>query len=256
VPLCWAACLYKAKIVIHQQDAQIGLANKLIAPFASEITTAFEQTSKEFYTGSGLFQNTWHTAIWVGNPVREDLFETSVDPNKYFNLHGDLPILLILGGATGSDQINGLIQKIIAQLVTAHQVVHQTGFGKNNINFKHQNYHPYELADFKVYAAILKAAHLVVARAGLSTIAELSALAKPAIIIPMPGTHQEKNAKILESTHSAVVLKGRDATAENLERIIKALKFDIKRVEMLKTNISRLMPQDASIRIAKIITKL
>jgi UDP-N-acetylglucosamine--N-acetylmuramyl-(pentapeptide) pyrophosphoryl-undecaprenol N-acetylglucosamine transferase len=255
VPVAWVGKMYGAKIVIHQQDARIGLANKLIAPFADVITTAFEQTSKEFYSGSGMFNDKWHTAAWVGNPVRLDIADSKVDAKAYLKLHDELPILLILGGATGSAQINKLIEQILPDLVTAHQVVHQTGKGKNNIQYKHRNYHPFEIIPYHEYAAILKIAHLVIARAGLSTIAELSALGKAAIIIPMPNTHQEENAKILLDSHSAVVLTGTEVTAENLSRVINSLKFNQKRVDMLTENIQKVIPQDAAGRIAKIILK-
>ena len=255
VPVAWAARIFGARIIIHQQDARIGLANKLIAPFADVITTALEQTSKEFYSGSGLFNLKWHTPTWVGNPVRADLFHPTADAKKYFDLHDNLPILLILGGATGSVQINQMVEQILPELVAAQQVVHQTGPGKNMISFKHRNYHPIELIPFNEYAAISKIAHLVIARAGLSTIAELSALEKPAIIIPMPHTHQEENAKILFDSHAAVILSEADATAENLAAIIRILKFDQKRIDMLKKNIGQLMPKNAAATIAKIIIK-
>jgi UDP-N-acetylglucosamine--N-acetylmuramyl-(pentapeptide) pyrophosphoryl-undecaprenol N-acetylglucosamine transferase len=253
VPVAWAAKMYGAKIIIHQQDARIGLANKLIRPFANEITTAFEQTSKEFYSGSGLFNSKWNTPAWVGNPVRSDLSQTNVDAKKYFSLHDELPILLILGGATGAVQINLMIEKLLPDLVTAHQVVHQTGKGKNSISFKHRNYHSYELIPYTAYASILKLAHLVIARAGLSTIAELSELKKPAIIIPMPNTHQEENAKILLDSHSAVVLMGMEVTAQNLAKVINSLKFNQKRTEALSSNIGVIIPQNAATKIAKII---
>ena len=254
VPVAWAAKIYRARIVIHQQDAQVGLANKLMVPIADQITTAFEKTSKEFYAGSGL-NSSWDPASWVGNPVRPDLFTPKTDVNKYFNLHEELPILLVLGGASGALQINAMISNILPELVLAHQVIHQTGKGKNNIHFRHKNYHAFELIEFDAYAAILAKAHLVIARAGLSTIAELSALGKSAIIIPMPHTHQEENAKILEDTHSAVVLKGADANPENLSKVINSLKFNQKRTDMLMENISKLMPQDATAKLAKIIIR-
>ncbi|OGE93325.1 MAG: hypothetical protein A3K08_02205 [Candidatus Doudnabacteria bacterium RIFCSPLOWO2_01_41_7] len=108
---------------------------------------------------------------------------------------------------------------------------------------------------FEPYAAILKAAHLVIARAGLSTIAELSALSKVAIIIPMPQTHQEENAKILMDAHAAVVLNAKEAIPANLKQILNSLKFNAKRGEAMGSNISHLIPKDASKRIAAIITK-
>lgn len=255
VPLSWAARIVGARIVIHQQDARIGLANKMIAPFADVITIAFNQTAKSFYSGSGLVDSEWRTPVWVGNPVREDLFHSKVDAKKHFNLHDELPILLVLGGATGSAQINQMIEKILPDLVTAHQVIHQTGVGKNNISYKHRNYHPYELIPFEEYAAILQMAHLVISRAGLSTIAELSALEKPAIVIPMPHTHQEDNAKVLSQSHSAVVLSGLDATAENLAKVIRSLKFNQKRIEVLTNSIGKLIPKNAAAAIAKLIIK-
>ncbi len=255
VPVAWAAKFFGSRIIIHQQDAKIGLANKLIAPFADVVTTAFEQTSKEFYSGSGLLNSKWKTALWVGNPVRPDIVNTKVNIKEYFNLHDELPILLILGGATGSAQINKLIEQILPDLVMAHQVVHQTGEGKNLIQFQHRNYHAFELIPYEQYAAILRLAHLVIARAGLSTIAELSVLGKTAIIIPMPNTHQEENAKILLDSHSAVVLTGTEVTGENLSRVIQSLKFNQKRVEMLSNNIMKIIPKDAASKIAKIILK-
>jgi UDP-N-acetylglucosamine--N-acetylmuramyl-(pentapeptide) pyrophosphoryl-undecaprenol N-acetylglucosamine transferase len=254
VPVCWAAKIYRAKIVIHQQDARIGLANKLIAPIADRISTAFEKTSKEFYSGSGLTEKKLKpAAVWVGNPVRPDLFTPISEAKMYFRLHNDLPVLLVLGGATGAAQVNALVGEILPDLVLGHQVVHQTGFGKNNLTFSGPNYHPFELIPFAEYAAILRLAHLVVARAGLSTIAELSALAKPSIIIPMPYTHQEENAKILEEQNAAVVLVRDEATAQNLAKVISSLKFNQKRTELLSKNISALIPANAAEHIAKII---
>lgn len=256
VPVAWAGKLYGAKVVIHQQDAQIGLANKLVAPWANQITTAFEETSKEFYSGSGLFGAKLKPgAEWVGNPVRPDITLSKVSAKEFFHLHDELPVLLVLGGATGAAQINDMLQKILPDLVLAHQVVHQTGKGKNNLDFSHKNYHPYELIPFEPYAAVLQAAHLVIARAGLSTIAELSALGKIAIIIPMPNTHQEENAKILVSRQAAVILTGSEVSAGNLARVINNLKFDQKRAALMSKNISELMPKEAASKLAKIVIK-
>lgn len=255
VPVCWAAKIFGAKIIIHQQDARIGLANKLVSAFAHQITTAFKQTAKEFYSGSGLFeQKLKPRAEWVGNPVRRQLLDGSkVDIKQYFQLSDQPPILLILGGATGAKQINQLVEKIVPELVINNQIIHQTGAGKNNLRFQNKNYHPFELIPFDAYAAILKAAHLVIARAGLSTLAELSVLGKPAIIIPMPGTHQEDNAKILKLTHSAIVLLGQEAEASSLLQAINKVKFNPELSKKLSINVQELMPLNSAEKIAKII---
>ncbi len=254
VPVSWMGRLLGAKVIIHQQDIRIGLANKLIAPLAAHITTAFEYTSKEFYSHSGL----WKTKIvpradWVGNPVRAGLLNPQAHALNFFKLHDSLPILLVLGGATGAAQINELLEEILPQLVQSFQVIHQTGTGKRKGNFSHPNYHPHELIPFPEYAAILKAAHIVITRAGLSTIAELSALGKAAIVIPMPRTHQEDNAKILVISSAAIVLMGQNLNSPVLLQAINDLKFKPQLGELISKNMQELMPHDAATAIAKII---
>lgn len=253
VPVAWAAWMSGAKIFIHQQDAEIGLANKLISPLAHTITAAFEHVAKSFYSGSGLGKLK-SKAIWVGNPVRPELMVKTDAGKQMFALHENLPILLILGGATGSAQINGLVETILPELVKNYQVVHQTGKGKNTITFKHSDYHPVEIIPFKEYASLLTEAHAVVSRAGLSSIAELSALGKASVVIPMPHTHQESNGMILVLAHSALVLMRKQATPEQLLKSVTALKFDPKLHKLLSENISKLMPHDAAKRIAEEIT--
>jgi UDP-N-acetylglucosamine--N-acetylmuramyl-(pentapeptide) pyrophosphoryl-undecaprenol N-acetylglucosamine transferase len=257
VPVVWVAKLRGAKVVVLQEDARIGLANKLVLPVTDQIATAFEETSKMFYSGSGLFSKKLQSpAEWVGNPFRKELLGNNVDAaKKFFHLHEDLPILLVLGGAMGAAQLNELVESNLPALVEAHQVIHQTGKGKDSIVFKHPNYHPIDLIPFKEYAGILHLAHIVVARAGLSTIAELSALGKVAVIIPMVRTHQEENAKILMDRNAAVVLTGEAASAEILAKVINSLKFNMKRDETMSKNIFELMPKDAGKRLAEIIIK-
>lgn len=252
VPVAWVGKFFGARIVIHQQDACKGLANKLIGPVASEITTAFETTSKEFFSGSGLIGKL-QPAIWVGNPVREDLLKKNPKIVLPFKLHANLPVLLVLGGATGALQINNLIAEILPRLVKIFQVIHQTGQGKKLSNFSDANYHPIEFLPFDQYAYLLQLSDIVVCRAGLSTIAELSALGKVAVVLPMPYTHQEDNAAILKFTKSALVMIRDQATAENLLKVLNTIKFDPVLVQQLKSNIVGLMPADAAMKLAEIV---
>ncbi|OGE81174.1 MAG: hypothetical protein A3H72_01935 [Candidatus Doudnabacteria bacterium RIFCSPLOWO2_02_FULL_48_8] len=256
VPICWIAKLHKAKIIIHQQDVRISLTNKLIAPIADIITTAFEYSAKNFYVGSGLFaKNPKNRAEWVGNPFRSEFAKNAAPDRKVLNLHDKLPLLLILGGATGAVQINDVIRACLPELLKSHQVVHQTGTGKS-IDFIHPDYHQYELiTPFDKYATALRLADIVIARGGLSTITELSALGKIALIVPMFGTHQEENATILRHTVSAVVLDEREFNPVDLPNIVNSLKFNPQRQKLLSENISRLMPKDAAARLAKLIIK-
>lgn len=257
VPVAWTAWMMGAKVVIHQQDAQVGLANRLISPVASLITAAFQETAKQFYSGSGLPGRKIKVAAeWVGNPVRPEIMKPNSSAAKKFNLNEKVPVLLILGGATGATQINDLVAKTIPDFVKSFQVVHQTGLGKNTATFKHPDYHPVEILPFEMMASILQRADIVVSRAGLGTISELSALGKPSIIIPMPHTHQEVNALILLHTRSALTLIRSQITPELLIKAVNMIKFDPKLAQEFKDNIKQLMPPDAAKKIADKIINL
>lgn len=255
VPVCWAAKLMGVKVIIHQQDPEIGLANKLISPFADQITCTFSYTAKTFYSGTGLMNKKWtNKAEWVGNPYRSELLNQTALDRSFFDLHDKLPVLLILGGATGAAQINSVVYLCLEELLKSHQIIHQTGKGKK-IPFSNPDYHQYDLIPFDKYVSALKIADIVIARAGMSTLTELSILGKISIIIPMPDSHQEVNAEFIEEFSAAVVLSLDEFNPTDLPRIVTSLKFNVGRQKLLKENMSRLMPKDAGPKIAQLIIK-
>lgn len=251
VPVCYAARKSKIKIIIHQQDATVGLSNKLVAPFADYITTAFEQTTKEFFSGTGFEKSPKVKTEWVGNPVRKEFLNSQIENKEFFRLKSDLPVLFITGGATGAQQINQAVEEVLPELIKAHEIIHLTGKG-NRISFQDPNYHQYEFVT-KEYPDAMKLADIVIARAGLSTLAELSALKKVSIIVPMPDSHQEDNASLVKQANAAVVLYKDEFTPETLNRVIVSLKFNPKRTELLSNNIGKLIPHDAAQKLARII---
>ena len=100
------------------------------------------------------------------------------------------------------------------------------------------------------------ASDFVVSRAGLSTITELSNLGKVSVVVPMPNTHQEYNAKALFYSRSAIVFDQRDMTAEKFVILMRKLLFSPQLQKQLKNNISRIMPKNSSEKITKIIMNL
>jgi UDP-N-acetylglucosamine--N-acetylmuramyl-(pentapeptide) pyrophosphoryl-undecaprenol N-acetylglucosamine transferase len=261
VPIAWVARFKKVKVLIHQQDARPGLANRLVSPQAAVITTAFEETAKLFHSNLGLFRNEKIKRVeWVGNPVRREFFEKDLSHKDFFQLHGDLPVLLIFGGASGAKQINEVVAKALPDLVKSHQVVHVTGrMDKDEkdkkAGFKDPNYHQYEFLG-KEMPTIMKMSDIILCRAGLSSIAELSVLGKISIIVPMPDSHQEENAEILKRRSAAVILTKEEFTPETLSRVVTSLKFNIARRKLLSDNISKLMPKDAAKKLASIIMEV
>ncbi|MGE5297662.1 MAG: UDP-N-acetylglucosamine--N-acetylmuramyl-(pentapeptide) pyrophosphoryl-undecaprenol N-acetylglucosamine transferase [Acidobacteriaceae bacterium] len=253
VPLALIGRLKKITIVIHQQDARPGLANKLVSPMASLVTTAFAETAKMFYSNPGLVKGEKLKRVeWVGNPVRQEFFDKNIKYRDFFKLKSELPVLLIFGGATGARQINEVVSFALPALVQSHQVIHIYGPGNERPNFSDPNYHPYEFLGKEMPSAI-KLSDIVICRAGLSSIAELSALGKIAVVVPIPGTHQEENASVLKERAAAVVLSKEEFEPETLVRVVVSLKFNLPRQQTLSRNISDLMPKDSANRIAKLI---
>lgn len=256
VPVVWAAKLKHIPIVLHQQDLLPSLANRLCQLAARKISVTFEADLAAFSSSWGVFYKKTREdkVVLTGNPFRQKLtLGSRPAAEKIFELNDDLPVLLVLGGGTGAEFFNQLISKSLPQLTKTVQIIHSTGPGKYK-PVQHNNYHPYEfIYDMgNAYAA----ADIVLARAGLSTLTELSNLKKFSIIIPLPGTHQELNADYLSRLQAAVVLDQQKVTAEGFIRLIRKLLFEPDFQNLVKTNISEIMPKQSARKIAEIIIKL
>ncbi|MDD5625767.1 MAG: undecaprenyldiphospho-muramoylpentapeptide beta-N-acetylglucosaminyltransferase [Patescibacteria group bacterium] len=248
VPLVWAGWFFRTPIFIHQQDVIPGLANKLMAPFAKIITVSLDKSLNDFSK---------EKTILTGNPVRPDVKNYSQERAiKRFDLENNLPTLLVVGGGTGAQQLNNLINKIIPELVKFCQIIHITG-KRNILNSKFQipnsnHYHQYEFLNEAMPDA-LTIADLVISRAGMGFLTELSILGKPAIIIPMPNSHQEINAQYFAEQKAIVLMDQKNITTEILSDKIHQLIFSTSERSVLSLNISKLAKPDAASKIAEII---
>jgi UDP-N-acetylglucosamine--N-acetylmuramyl-(pentapeptide) pyrophosphoryl-undecaprenol N-acetylglucosamine transferase len=137
------------------------------------------------------------------------------------------------------------------------QLVHLTGKAKNLREFGayyNNHYQVLEFFDGREMGDALAAADLVVTRAGLSALSELSVLGKPSIIIPLINTHQEENAKYWEDKNAAVVLSENqlDELSSNIEQLLS----DSARLAELSVNMKNIMPGDAAEQIAEMLGDL
>lgn len=255
VPVIWAARILKIPSVIHQQDILPSLSNSLCQFAATKITVSFPTSLRHFSSSLGLFyKKRVDKIILTGNPFREKLkAATKEQALKYFHLHENLPVVFVLGGGTGAEFINKLVFESLPRLTKVAQVIHSTGSGKRADVF-YENYRQFEFID--EIGLAYAAADIVVCRAGFSTITELSNLKKVAIVVPLPGTHQELNAYLL-LTHKAALIAYQDQlSTDTLLTLLRKLMFDYKMQETLKKNISEIMPKNSSQKIAKIILEL
>lgn len=247
VPVIWAARKQNMPVLIHQQDIRKGLANKMTEKIAEKITVTFEKSLAEFPR---------EKTVLTGNPVRLDILAGNrAKAVKEFDLNENLPTLLVFGGGTGAENINKKVNKIAEELVKFCNLIHLTGPGKKGAALKDKNYHVYEMLTDKMKDA-LAVADLVVSRAGLCALSEFSALAKPAIIIPIAGSHQEENAAFYEKEGAVMVFRENILRPELLLSTIRGLLENPRKIEELKENIHKLYKPEAADRIIDIIIKI
>jgi len=220
-PVVLAAWLRRIPVVIHDSDAIPGLATKLSAPFASKIVLAYETSRMEL--------NRYEDKIeMMGNPVRLSLFEGSAQrAKKATGFTGERPVLLVMGGSSGSQEINTLVEHEKKSWTEHFDVVHVSGHaghaGAKTKALIKKEPHYFELAFVdKGMNDLYALASLALTRAGANTLAELHALQIPALLYPL-GTHasrgdQVANAKVmaLESPLFVVANAGRPALAQLL----------------------------------------
>ena len=256
VPVVYAAWFLKIPVVLHQQDVVPSLANKLCQFCAKKITVTFETSLSSFFTDLGIIykKRQPEKVVLTGNPFRGELAQATKEQGlKKFGLKNDLPVLLVLGGGTGSEYLNKLILKTVNEITKTFQVLHATGKNKSKLEPR-ENYHPYEfITDM---AAAYAASEIVVCRAGISTITELSNLGKLSIIIPMPKSHQEVNGYYLAESSAAVVLRQSMIKPAGFTRLLRKILFEGKAQKYIKANISTIMPKNSAEKIARIIIKI
>ena len=124
VPVVWAAWLLRVPVVVHQQDIQVGLANKLMAPFAKKITVTFKEQVADFKHSK---------VIITGNPVRSMQIEETYKP-----------IVVITGGGLGARHLNDFINPFIPKLLEKYEVHHVLGDKNWEQRLDLEGYYPYK----------------------------------------------------------------------------------------------------------------
>ena len=250
VPVVWAAWLLRTPVLIHQQDARPGLANKLMAPFAKIITVTFEKSLADY----------GRKAVWAGNPVRSQLSITNYqlrinDIKKKFQFKDNLPIILVIGGGTGAVAINELVEKNLKELTKLCNIIHLTGKNKS-CELRVAGYENYDFLNSEQMAQAYAAADIIVSRCGMGVLTELSYLGKPSILIPMPDSHQEDNAEIFNEKQAAIVLDQKELNSEKLVESIKQLLNNQKLRDKLSDNIKTVVKRGASEKIVDIVERV
>ncbi len=212
VPVVLAAKRKKIPVIIHESDITPGLANKLSIPSADKICANFPETLKYLPEGK---------AVLTGTPIRQELFSgNKILGLDFCGFNRNKPLILVVGGSTGSAAVNGAVRNALPDLLTKYQIVHLCGKDKLDKNYEGiTGYVQFEYIK-KELSNLLDAADLVISRAGANAICELLALRKPNLLIPLSAASsrgdQILNAASFEKQGYSYVLKEEDLTKESL----------------------------------------
>ncbi|MBU1179843.1 UDP-N-acetylglucosamine--N-acetylmuramyl-(pentapeptide) pyrophosphoryl-undecaprenol N-acetylglucosamine transferase [Patescibacteria group bacterium] len=242
VPLVWAGWILRIPVIVHQEDIDVGLAGKLTIPFARAVTTAFEETLQK------IKHKNKH---WVGNPVRNIFYSVNKNEAERKWKKGNRPVVLVSGGGLGSEKINRAVLNVARNINNECQIIDITGKDKKTI-VNISNYRQIEQLDDEI-AEVMEVADIVVSRAGLSTLSELSALGKPAILIPLKSVGQDKNARYFEKKAAAIVVD--EDNLQNLDREIIELLENKEKRNKLAENIKKIFPPNAAKKMEEIVEK-
>ncbi|MBI4600233.1 UDP-N-acetylglucosamine--N-acetylmuramyl-(pentapeptide) pyrophosphoryl-undecaprenol N-acetylglucosamine transferase [Candidatus Uhrbacteria bacterium] len=223
VPAIIAGRLFGKRCIIWQLDMVPSMSNKIAAAWAGAIAVSVKEA------GAAYDQKKIHV---VGMPVRKSIQEAErarCDPARtgefrsHFGINDDAPVLLVLGGGTGAMEINALIWKTYKKLTETMHVIHITGKGKESSG-EHSDGRYHQIALSEDLPRAYAIADVVITRAGMGTISELAYFGLPAVVVPIPDSHQEKNADFLKRNHAAIVCDQRvlspELLTEHIENIL------------------------------------
>jgi len=217
-PTLAAAVLMRIPNAIQEQNSVMGTTNRILSRFVDKIFISWEQTDPVTPP---------EKTVLTGNPIRADLLQGSGASEKHAGFN-----ILVFGGSRGARSLNlaiGANLGLLAPLAGRVNILHQTGVGA--AEEMRRTYDAAGIkADVREFIHEMDRAYgwadMVVCRSGASTLAELTALGKPAIVIPYPyaiGDHQTRNARVLESGGAVRVIRDQDLSNGSLVKEIRAL---------------------------------
>jgi UDP-N-acetylglucosamine--N-acetylmuramyl-(pentapeptide) pyrophosphoryl-undecaprenol N-acetylglucosamine transferase len=233
LPALLAAFRAKVPTIVHEQNAVLGRVNRFVAGRVDAIATSYGTVER--------LKDSWQAKTHlVGNPVREAVLALRNRPYPILEEDGIFRVL-VTGGSQGASILSQVVPDGLA-LLPVHfrrrlQVTHQARV--EDIDAVRAKYQAHEIpAEIATYLPDLPEhlawAHIVIARAGASTIAELTAAGRPAILVPLPSAtddHQTANAREITDAGGARTISQRAFTATELAKQIQKLGLDTHALE-------------------------
>lgn len=254
-PVLMAASLRGIPTAVHESNAEPGLTTRLLAKHVDIIMVGFEESRKHYPDPERV--------IVTGTPVRGEFSHYSPAAAKSeLGLPKDLPLVVSVWGSLGSGHMNEILTEMLPLMAKqdAFHLIHSVGsrdFADTSEKLSKLTVPPEECnADVREYIydmpRVMAAADLILCRAGASTLAELTYLGKPVIIVPSPNVtnnHQEKNARVLEKAGGARVFLEGEFDAASLLSEVRSLLSDRQELQNMSQAMHSLAVADATDRI-------
>lgn len=219
VPVVLAAKKCRIPIIIHESDMTPGLANKIAIPAAKKVCANFPETMSHLPADK---------AVLTGTPIRKELFSgNKIRGLDFCNFTANKPVIMVIGGSSGSKKINDVIRGMLPTLLRDYQIIHLCG--KGNLNSKLDGLDGYAQYEYikEELSDLFAASNLIISRAGANAICEILALRIPNILIPLSQKasrgDQILNAESFEHQGYSYILKEEDLTVSSLLTAIKSV---------------------------------
>ena len=249
VPISMAARLSRVPLALMEPNVTPGLANRLVGPVAKRVYTAFEETDAYFSKAA---------LLRTGLAIRGGF-----EPKPYTWNAGGQPLrVLVLGGSQGARSLNLAVAPGLSQVKSPLDIVHQVGRG--NLTVMRQRYVELRRPGASVIEfiedmpAAIAAADLVISRAGAGAIAEICAVGRPSILVPLAGSgaHQLHNAQGAERIGAAVCLPSARASADGVALLVAELARDPARLARMAESARAWGTPHAAARVAQDLLEL
>lgn len=253
-PVVYAASKLKIPSVIHEQNSLPGITNKFLARFVDKVAICFEEAKKYFPE---------HKVVLTGNPrASEVLGQDATKGRQSLGLKENVKTVLIFGGSRGAKAINEAVLHMMPSLKNkSYQIVYVTG----EVHYTKVMEEMKSLKDstgviIKPFLhnmpEVLSSVDLIVSRAGATSLAEITALGIPSILIPSPyvtANHQVENAKSLSDHDAAIMLREQDLNGESLLTKIEEIVLDDQKLTAMKQASKKLGIPDAATRLYQVM---
>ncbi len=253
-PIIYQAAKLKVPTIIHESNSYPGITSKYLSKKVDYVCISYAEAIKHFKHKEKI--------VVTGNPVRNNFNDTYTDDDLgKLGIGKDIPVVFSFGGSNGSYAMNKAVKELVANLKGDFYLLHQTGkrnfddFIKDLPENKYLKVFPY-IDNIDLFYAV---SDLIIASSGAMSLAEISSVKKPSILIPKGYTtenHQQYNAETYVKNGASLMILEKELDGKILYNNIMSVINDKEKLEEMGKNSAKLAQDGASDAILKLVLEL